>query len=333
MKAPRTRELGRTGLELSTVGLGTWAMGGGWGERDDAASIETMARAVELGVNWFDTAPYYGHGHAEELVGEFLRRVPSGQRPYVFTKGGSVWKTDDLLELPEHTLRPESIYIELEASLRRLGVDVIDMYQFHWPDDSGIPVEESWGMLASLVDEGKVRFAGLCNHGTSLLQQAEAVRHVDSVQPPFSLINRRAAADILPWCEEQGAGAIVYSPLQSGLLNGRINSANPPVLGDGDWRHRNKEFHEPNLSKNLALIDGLGSMADERGVTLLELAIAWTVAWPGVTGAIVGARLPEHVDGWLGASGLDLEVGELAAIGDLLGKTGAGAGPVVPIPG
>src|SRR6185369_3569171 len=200
-----TRPLGSSGLDITPVGFGAWAIGGGgwsfgWGPQDDTASLAAMRRALELGVNWIDTAAVYGLGHSEELVGRLLRELPQADRPHVFTKGGLVWDERDRMAEPRRVLKPESIRSEVEASLRRLGVERIDLYQFHWPDDTGTPVADSWNEMGRLVEEGKVRLGGVSNYSAALLDQLEGIRHVESLQPPLSLIRRDAASHELPWC-------------------------------------------------------------------------------------------------------------------------------------
>src|SRR6266550_4556351 len=261
-----TRPLGSSGLDITTVGFGAWAIGGGgwafgWGPQDDTDSLAAMHRALELGINWIDTAAVYGLGHSEELVGRLLQE-----------------------------LRPDSIRQECEASLRRLGVERIDLYQFHRPDETGTPVEDSWHAMMRLVEEGKVRAAGVSNFDVPLIERCEAIRHVDSLQPPFSLIRREAAAHEIRWCAGHDTGVIVYSPMQAGLLTDSFTAARVSALAQDDWRRRAVEFQEPNLSRNLALRDALQPIARRHGATVSAIAVAWTLAWPGVTGAIVGAR-------------------------------------------
>src|SRR5262245_19138546 len=238
-----TRRLGTTDMEITSVGFGAWAIGGGgwafgWGPQDDAQSIATIRHAAERGINWIDTAAVYGLGHSEEVVRRALAEVPAGERPYVFTKCGMVWDEDDRMASPRQVLRPESIRRECEASLRRLGVERIDLYQFHWPDESGTPVEDSWAEMVRLVDEGKVRAAGVSNFDVALLERCESIRHVDSLQPPFSLIRRRAAETEIPWCAAHGTGVIVYSPMQSGILTDRFTEERVRSFPEDDWRRR-----------------------------------------------------------------------------------------------
>src|SRR6266852_9827981 len=302
-----THPLGRTGLQITRVGFGSWAVGGGgwaygWGPQDDEESLATLRHAIELGVNWIDTAAVYGLGHSEEVVGRLLREVPQAERPFVFTKCGLVWNDTERMREPRRLLSPDSIRRECDASLRRLGVERIDLYQFHWPDESGTPVEDSWGAMVQLVQEGKVRAIGVSNFDAHLLARCEAIRHVDSLQPPFSLINRAAAEKAIPWCASHGTGVICYSPMQSGLLTDSFTADRVASLAGDDWRRRAPEFQQPNLRRNLLLRDALAPIAKRHGISVSSIAIAWTLAWPGVSGAIVGARNPKQVDGWIGAA-------------------------------
>ena len=330
-----TRALGSSGLAITRVGFGAWAAGGGgwsfgWGPQDDEDSLAAMRRAIERGVNWIDTAAVYGLGHSEEVVGRLLRDLPAAERPLVFTKCGLIWDARSPMVQSRRVLEPESIARECEASLRRLGMERIDLYQFHWPDQSGTPVEDSWAAMARLVEQGKVRAAGLSNFGLDLLERCEAVRHVDSLQPPFSLIRRDAAQREIPWCVEHGAGVVCYSPMQSGILTDTFDAARLARLAPDDWRRRASEFQAPNLDRNLALRDALRPVARRHGVSVSAVAIAWTLAWTGVTGAIVGARSAEQVDGWIGAASLDLSGADLDEIAAALTRTGAGSGPLRP---
>ena len=266
------------------------------------------------GVNWIDTAAIYGLGHSEEVVGRALRELPASERPYVFTKGGMVPNLARPFDEPERNLTPASIRREVEASLRRLGVERIDLYQFHWPDETGTPIEESWGEMARLVDEGKIRAAGVSNFDVALLERAEAVRHVDSLQPPFSLIRRDSGADVIPWAAAHGTGVIVYSPMQSGILTDTFSLKRVAAMAENDWRRGSAEFMEPKLSRNLALRDALRPVAFRNGTSVSAVAVAWTLAWPGVTGAIVGARDAAQVDGWMDAATLHFSAEDLGEI-------------------
>src|ERR1700686_571444 len=286
-----SRRLGTSSLHITPVGFGAWAVGGGdwshgWGAQDDDASIAAIRRAIDRGVNWIDTAAVYGLGHSEEIVGRAVRDIPTAERPYVFPKGGQVADPARPYDEPKRNLRPESIRREVEASLRRLGLDRIDLYQFHWPDETGTPIEESWGEMARLVDEGKVLAVGVSNFDVGLLERAETVRHVDSLQPPFSLIHRGAGADVIPWSAAHGTGVIVYSPMQSGILTDTFSAERVEQMDASDWRRRNPEFNEPLLSRNLALRDALRPIASRHGVSVSAVAIAWTLSWPGVSAAL-----------------------------------------------
>ena len=330
-----TRLLGRTGMSITRVGFGSWALGGGdwafgWGPQDDAQSVATMRHAIELGVNWIDTAAVYGLGHSEEVVGQLLRELPVQTRPFIFTKCGLVWDDRNRMVPPRRVLRPESIRRECEASLRRLGVERIDLYQFHWPDETGTAVEDSWAEMAKLIQEGKVRAVGVSNFDVTLLERCEAVRHVDSLQPPFSLINRAAAEREIPWCARHQTGVIVYSPMHSGLLTEGFSVERVSAMAREDWRRRSLDFQEPNLSRNLRLRDSLRSIARRRETSVSAVAVAWTLAWQGVTGAIVGARSPSQVYGWIRAGSLVLEGQELDEIAAAVRDTSAGSGPARP---
>ncbi|MGI8806539.1 MAG: aldo/keto reductase [Acidimicrobiales bacterium] len=334
--ASTTTSLGTTDLEITRVGLGAWAIGGagwqgGWGAQDDTESIDTIRRAVDLGINWVDTAPAYGLGHAETVVGQALAGIPANERPLVFTKCGLVWEPGGTTV--SNVLSPTSIRQECDDSLRRLGVEVIDLMQIHWPSTDGTPIEESWATLAELVDEGKIRYLGVSNFGVDLLEACEGVRHVDTCQPELSLLVRSAAESVLPWCETHGTGVIVYSPMRNGLLSGHFTAERAAALPDDDWRSTHPDFQESGLSVNLRFVDQLASIAGEMGCSVAELAVAWALAWPMVNGAIVGARRPSQLDGWIGAGAVGLDAARLAEIAALLEETGAGAGPTRPGPG
>jgi aryl-alcohol dehydrogenase-like predicted oxidoreductase len=322
-----SRRLGSRGPELSAVGFGTWAVGGpwkfGWGPVDDDESVAAVRHAVEAGVTWIDTAPVYGLGHAEEVVAQAIEPFRAGDEVLVFTKCGRTW--DRTAPEIAYDLRPDSIRRQCEESLRRLGVERIDLYQFHWPDPAtGTPVEDSWTAMDELADEGKVRWLGVCNFDLELLRRCEAVRHVDSLQVPVSLLSRHALAELIPWCAEHGTGVLAYSPLGGGLLAGSFTRERLASLAPDDWRRSGAPFQEPKLSQTLALVDRLRGMAELLGCTVAELAIAWTLAVPGVTGAIAGARVPAHVDGWLGAADIALDAETLAELERALEETGAG---------
>src|ERR1700689_2476569 len=328
-----THPLGNSGLHITRVGFGSWAVGGGgwsygWGPQDDAASLATMRHALELGINWIDTAAIYGPGHSEEVVGRLLRMLPPAERPLIFTKCGLVWDERDRMKPPQRNLSPDSIRRECEASLRRLGVERIDLYQFHWPD-AGTHVEESWSAVVRLIEEGKIRAAGVSNFDATLLERCEAIRHVDSLQPPFSLINRTAAEQEIPWCASHDTGGICYSPMQSGLLTESFTAERVAALAEDDWRRRAAEFQQPHLGRNLNLRDALRPIAQRHETSVSCIAIAWTLAWPGVSGAIVGARTPSQVDGWIGAAAIQLTRRDLDEIAAAIRESDAGTGPAM----
>jgi aryl-alcohol dehydrogenase-like predicted oxidoreductase len=322
-------------MEITRVGYGAWAIGGGgwafaWGEQDDASSIAAIRRAVEGGVNWIDTAAVYGLGHSEEVVARALEPYSRDDRPLVFTKCGLVWDPERPNVQARRVGDPASLRRELEASLRRLRVERIDLDQMHWPAEDGTPLEEYWGALVRMREEGKVRAVGLSNHSADQLERAEAIGHVDSLQPPFSAIRRAAAERELPWCREHGTGVIVYSPMQSGLLTGAFTAARAARLPEGDWRSRSADFTGEGLRRNLALADALRPIAERHSTSVASVAVAWTLAWPAVTGAIVGARSPEQVDGWLPAASLELTDEDLEEVAAAIEMNGVGAGPVRP---
>ena len=329
---PRTR-LGRTDMEITRVGFGAWAIGGdwifGWGEQDDNASIAAIRHAVSRGVNWIDTAAVYGFGHSEEVIGRALKEIPEAERPHVFTKCGLVRDPDPAVR-PHRTGAAESLRREVDLSLKRLGVERIDLMQMHWPAEDGTSIESYWQTLLDLKAEGKLRAVGLSNHNVGQLEAAERLGHVDTLQPPFSAIRRDAAVAELPWCAAHETGVIVYSPMQSGLLTGRFSVARAEALPENDWRSKNPQFDGENLVRNLKLAEALGPIAEAHGTSVGAIAVAWTLAWPGVTAAIVGARSPEQVDGWIDAAALRLSDADLSAIAAVIEATGAGSGPVRP---
>ncbi len=332
-RARAVRPLGNSTLSISQVGFGAWSIGGpgfeyrGTAERDEQ-SIRAMLHAFELGVGWVDTAPIYGNGHSEELVGAALHRVPV-ERPLVFTKCGRFWDSPDAS--PRSDLRPASIRAGCEASLSRLGVEAIDLLQFHWPDHhTGVPVEESWGELLRLREEGKIRAAGVCNFDLELLERCEAVGHVESLQTPLSLIARDSAGALIQWCAAHGTGVLVYSPMQVGLLTDSFTAQQVELMDPDDWRRDHQEFRSPRLQRNLALRDALRPIAAAHATTVAAVAVAWTLSWREVTGAIVGARSAQQVDGWIAGASLTLTDGDLDAIADAIAGSGAGGGPSRP---
>ena len=326
------RQLGRTDMHITRVGFGSWAVGGdwavGWGSQDDQDSIAAIRHAVAHGVNWIDTAAIYGLGHSEEVVAAALSAIPRSARPYVFTKCGLLPNPRDRNGMPLQVGAPASLKREVEASLRRLQVERIDLYQMHWPAEDGTKLETYWQTLLDLKREGKVRAVGLSNHSAAQLEVAEALGHVDTLQPPFSAIKRDVAAAELPWCAAHGTGVIVYSPMQAGLRSGAFSAERAASLPANDWRSRNTDFKGEKLRRNLAVADAMRIVADRHGTTTAAVAVAWTLAWPGVTAAIVGARLPRQVDGWLDAATLSLTSEDMMEIAAAIQRNGAGSGPV-----
>ena len=322
-------KLGSDGPEITRVGFGAWAVGGpykfGWGPQEDDDSVAAIRHAVEAGINWVDTAAVYGLGHSEEVVGRALEPYVTGEDVYIFTKCGGFYRPE--LEKVEYDLRPESIRMECDESLKRLGTERIDLYQFHWPDNStGTRIEDSWAAMAGLIEKGKVRWSGVSNFSVELLERCRSMRHVDSLQPPLNVIKRQARNDVIPWCSGRGTGVIVYAPMASGLLTGKYDRARIASLAPDDWRRNNANYKEPELSKNLALVRELQAIAGDMGTTLTRLSVAWTLTIEGVTAAIVGGRSPEQVDGWVGAAGMELSPDEMSAIENAIGASGAGAG-------
>ena len=308
----RTTTLGSTGLEITRVGFGAWAVGGGgergWGPQADGESIAAIHRALELGVNWIDTAAAYGFGRSERVVGQALADVD--ERPYVFTKASLL---DDGTRHIRHVLKRDSILREAEASLQRLGVDAIDLYQIHWP----IPdqdIEEGWAAMAELKERGLVRHIGVSNFSAGQLRRIQSIAPVETIQPPYSLIDRAAEAEILPHAQRDGIGVIVYSPMGSGLLTGAMTRERIATLPADDWRSRDVRFAEPQISEHLALAARLRAVADRHGVTPGAVAVAWTLRNPAVDGAITGFRRPAQVDPILAAAGLELTAQDMAEI-------------------
>ncbi len=303
-----TVRLGNSDMKITRVGFGSWAVGGawlyGWSEQDDAASVAAIHKALEMGVNWIDTAAVYGLGRSEEVVARALATW-SGPRPYVFTKCGMIW--DDAGTI-DYSGRRASIRREVEASLRRLKVDVIDLYQMHWPMDDLDETLEGWSEMAKLKDEGKLRWIGVSNYSREELLQAAMIAPVTSLQPPYSLIRREIEADVLPTCRELGAGVIVYSPMGSGMLTGKFSREYVQQLPADDWRRKNPAFREPALSANLAVADRVAQVARRLGRAPGEVAIAWTLRHPAVSAAIVGARNPAQVEGVFNAA--DIRLGD-----------------------
>jgi aryl-alcohol dehydrogenase-like predicted oxidoreductase len=318
------KRLGNSELEISPVGLGTWAIGGdgvfGWGPQDDADSIAAIRRAVDSGINWLDTAAIYGMGHSEKVVADALDEIGSAQRPQVFTKCSLLWDDEKNIS---HSLKADTIREEIEDSLRRLRVDVIDLYQIHWPVfPPGAPdpdLEEGWTTLAELKEEGKVRAIGVSNFDVTQMERVRPIAPISSLQPPYSMLMRQIEDEILPYCLEHDIGVIVYSPMHNGMLTGAMTRERVDALPESDWRKQvNPAFREPHLSRSLEVAVLLKDIGNRHGRTAAEVAIAWTLRHPAVTGAIVGARNAGQVDGFVGALDFRLSETEINEIDTIL---------------
>ena len=319
----KLRKLGQSDLDITPIGIGAWAIGGGqwefgWGAQNDQESIGAIRTGLDLGINWIDTAAGYGLGHSETVVGHAVRGLR--RRPYIFTKCSLVW--DDAGTI-SHNLQAASIQRECEASLKRLGIDAIDLYQIHWPawkdaPESASPgsIEEAVGALARLKDQGKIRHIGVSNFNVQQMQRAQKVAPITSLQPPYSLVATRVEAAILPYALSQRIGVIVYSPMGSGLLTGAMTRERIVAMPEDDWRKRDRNFQEPLLSRNLRLVETLRSVGQRHKVSPGEVAIAWTLKNPAVTAAIVGVRNAQQAKGNVGAASLELTSDELAEIQD-----------------
>ncbi|MFL6447844.1 MAG: aldo/keto reductase [Bryobacteraceae bacterium] len=300
-------------MDITTLGVGAWAMGGGgwkfgWGNQDDKDSSAAIRAAIDAGMNWIDTAAVYGLGHSEEIVGKTLKEV--SKKPYVFTKCERRWNSDGSI-FP--SLKAESIRQECENSLRRLGLEQIDLYQIHWPDPEG-EIEEGWTEMARLKEEGKVRWIGVSNFNVEQMKRAQAIAPITSLQPPYSLLVRKAEPEILPFAKANNIGVIVYSPMRAGFLTGKMTKERAESLPQDDWRSRDQDFQEPQLSRNLQLVEILKDIADRHGRTPGEVALAWTLRNPAVTAAIVGLRRADQVNGVIGALKFRLSDEELGQI-------------------
>ena len=307
----RTTELGQTGMAITRIGFGAWAIGGGgwefgWGPQEDDESVAAIARGLEYGINWIDTAAAYGFGHSEEIVGRAIAAV--GKCPYIFTKASLL---NDGTGKVLHSLKRDSIMREADDSLRRLGVDAIDLYQIHWPDPD-VDIREGWAALAELKEQGLVRHIGVSNFDVEQLERIADIAPVETLQPPYSLIERNVERQILPFAEREGIGVIAYSPMGSGLLTGKMTRWRIAKLADNDWRKSNPSFQEPELSHNLAIVERLNTVAERHATTPGAIAIAWTLRNPAVDGAIVGFRRPAQVDGLIDAAGVELDDNDVA---------------------
>lgn len=309
----QTRQLGNSDLQITPLGIGAWAMGGSgwafsWGHQEDEESIGAIHAALDRGLNWIDTAAVYGLGHSEEVVAKALKG--RSNRPYVFTKCERIWDEDRQIR---KSLKRESIFAECEASLRRLEVDTIDLYQIHWPEPDE-DVEEGWAALAELKKQGKVRWIGVSNFDAAQLARAQAIAPITSLQPPYSIIQSEIEAEILPYCGANNIGVIVYAPMKSGMLTGAMTRERVASLPEDDFRRRNPYFQEPMLTRNLKVVDILREIGNKHGRTPGEVAIAWTLRRPEITGAIVGMRSPQQVEGVVGAADFRLSPDEIAQI-------------------
>ncbi|GAC1401707.1 MAG: aldo/keto reductase [Ktedonobacteraceae bacterium] len=308
----QTRQLGKTDIHITPIGFGAWAIGGGdwsfgWGNQEDQDSIAAIKHALNMGVNWIDTAAVYGLGHSEEVVGEAIK---GRERPYIFTKCSLVWGED---RKQYNSLKADSIQRECEASLKRLGVDYIDLYQIHWPNPEP-DIEEGWGKIADLKKQGKVRAIGVSNFNVAQMKRAQKIAPIDSLQPPYSLIHPDVQNEILPFCEQENIGVIVYSPMMSGLLSGTMTKKRVEQMPDNDWRKKSPDFQEPRLSRNLKLAELLNNIGFPHNVSAGVIAIAWALHNPAVTGAIVGGRSQAQVEGVIPAAEFRLSSSELAEI-------------------
>lgn len=312
------RTLGNSDLQLTSIGFGAWAIGGGnweygWGAQDDDDSVAAIHKALDLGINWIDTAAVYGLGRSEEVVGRAVKSH-SGAKPLIFTKCSMRWHEDRSIF---RSLRAESLAIELEGSLRRLGVETIDLYQIHWPNPED-EIEEGWEQLAKFQKQGKIRWIGVSNFSVEQMKRVQKIAPITSLQPPYSMLRRAIEIELLPFAEAQGIGVINYSPMVSGLLTGAMTAERAAAFPEDDWRRRAVEFNKPRLSKNLRLVELLREIGSGGGVSPGVVAIAWTLHHPAITAAIVGGRNARQVEGLAPALGLRLEDEEYARINEFL---------------
>jgi len=310
------RQLGNTDLELTTVGLGTWAMCGpwkfGWGPQNDNEATAAILKALELGINWVDTAPIYGLGHSEELVGKALKQTKA--KPFIATKCGLIWNEK---KEKNSCLKKESIRQECYDSLKRLGVELIDLYQIHWPDPEE-DIEEAWEEMSKLANEGKVRYIGVSNFTVEQIKRIQKIAPVASLQPSYSMLHRKVEDELLGYCAANNIGVVAYSPMQRGLLTGKFSQERLSGLALDDHRRRSPDFHEPQFTATLQLVDQLRPIAEGNGKTLAQLAIAWVLRRPEVTAAIVGARRPSQIEETAPASGWKLTEKDIDEIEKLL---------------
>jgi aryl-alcohol dehydrogenase-like predicted oxidoreductase len=313
----KTKRLGNSELQLTVIGFGTWAIGGAgwaysWGAQDDKQSVAAILKGLESGINWIDTAPVYGLGHAEEIVGKALKLCAA--KPIIATKCGMTWNANNKIKF---SLKKDSIVREVEASLKRLDVDAIDLYQIHWPNPE-TEIEEGWEAIAGLVAQGKVRYAGVSNFSVAQLERARKIHPITSLQPPYSMLKREIEQAILPYCAEHHIGVVAYSPMQKGILTDKFTRAHVESLPADDHRVRDNDFKEPGLSANLKLAAQLREIAQDHRVSAAQLALAWVLARPEVTAAIVGARKPDQIAETVQAESLILRKEDFSKIAAIL---------------
>ncbi|MGY5450351.1 aldo/keto reductase [Agarivorans sp. MS3-6] len=304
--------LGNSDLQITRIGLGAWAMGGlwqwGWGTQQDQDSINTIQHALSLGINWIDTAPVYGHGHSEKVVGRAIKGLST--KPLIFSKCGFNWDQHNNIE---PCLKAASIKVEVEHSLKRLQVDTIDLYQIHWPNPAE-DIEEAWQAMVELQHQGKIRYLGVSNHSVEQMESLQKIAPISSIQPPYSLINRDCEAQLLPYCQQHNTGVICYSPMGSGLLTGKMTRERIAALGEDDWRKTADAFNPPQLNHNLNIVEALKQVATKHQASAGEVAIAWTLKHPAITAAIVGMRTPEQADGVIRGASLQLDAEDIDLI-------------------
>ena len=314
----QNRKLGHSDLHLTTIGLGTWAMGGGywkfgWGPQDDKASIAAIHAAVDQGINWIDTAPIYGHGHSEKVVGKAIKGIRDSL--IIATKCGRVWEGDSR-EIGK-SLKAHSIRQEVENSLQRLGIDYIDLYQIHWPQPDE-EIEEGWATIADLIKEGKVRYGGVSNFDLQQLKRVQAIHPVTSLQPPYNMFRREIELELMDYCRENQIGIVAYSPMQAGLLTGKFNKERAAMLPESDWRSKHPFFNSPQLALNLEVVEQLRGIAEDKNCSMSQLSLSWVLRRDEITAAIVGARKPEQIEETAQAASIELNTKEIDVIEAIL---------------
>lgn len=313
----KTKKLGNTDFEITSVGFGAWAIGGagwefGWGKQDDDKSIRAIHKAIDSGINWIDTAAVYGLGHSEEIVAKALKGMQ--KKPYVFTKCELRWDEKGKIY---NCIKKDSVKYECEMSLKRLQVDVIDLYQIHWPNPDS-EIEEGWEAMQELKAEGKIKYAGVSNFSMEQMERIMKIAQISSLQPPYSLSHPVTEKEIIPYCEKNNIGVIVYSPMASGLLSGKMTRERIKALPDDDWRKNSPQFKEPRLTKNMQIVEKLKEIGKKYNVEAGAAAIAWTLRLSGVTAAIAGARSPEQVDLIVSAGNITLEQDDIHKLDEMI---------------